>query len=621
EKDPDPELPELASESGILAKLTDALRFTNGLTNVPLQTLPRIANCYVVTDRTLARDLAGQFPQCWFLTAEGVNYHGQAVSGGKKNGAGPLALKRELRELSQAEQVKQAELDLAQESVSELDRSIALLSTQLDSLRAQQQAQEKEVYALDHQSRKLDEESERFRTTLSNSRLELEALSRERTHLQNSLEHDRNSLDASERLRAGEDRALESARERLADLQAEVAKAAEEHATVRANLASLEERRLSLQGNQARLELLVRELAERQSQLACEAEQLTNGRTEFVASNALLEAKGAELRSSISRSELAEKNLADRESELRARLAAIDDQLKQLRIEAQQIHDRRSELQVSLARAESDLAHLEQTCQQELQITLQQLTEGVETVEDEETLQRIEADYAELLRKIEALGPVNPQALEEFEQAEQRQDFLNAQRQDLLDSIRDTEKAIHEIDGESRKRFTEAFQAINANFREMFQVLFGGGIGEMRLTDEENAAESGIDIVASPPGKKLQSVLLLSGGEKSLTAMALLMAIFQYTPSPFCILDEVDAPLDEPNIDRLTRLLKQMAHQTQFIVITHAKATMEAAQALYGVTMQEPGISKLVSVRFKPAAPSQKQIETKIEEDLQPVIA
>ncbi|MBV9441317.1 MAG: AAA family ATPase, partial [Acidobacteriaceae bacterium] len=186
-----------------------------------------------------------------------------------------------------------------------------------------------------------------------------------------------------------------------------------------------------------------------------------------------------------------------------------------------------------------------------------------------------------------------------------------------------TEKAIGEIDTESRKRFGEAFHAINANFREMFKNLFGGGTGEMRLTDEENLAESGIDIVASPPGKRLQSVLLLSGGEKSLTAMALLMSVFQYTPSPFCILDEVDAPLDEPNIERLTKLLRNMAEQTQFIVITHSKRTMEAAQALYGVTMQEPGVSRLVSVKFdavqierKPRAAS-----TVKEEELEPVLA
>ena len=126
----------------------------------------------------------------------------------------------------------------------------------------------------------------------------------------------------------------------------------------------------------------------------------------------------------------------------------------------------------------------------------------------------------------------------------------------------------------------------------------------MRLTDETNLAQSGIDIMASPPGKKLQHIALLSGGEKSLTAMALLMAIFRYTPSPFCILDEVDAPLEEPNNQRLTRLIKEMSTDTQFIVITHAKGTMEAAQALYGVTMQEPGVSKLVSVKFEPLAAS-----------------
>ena len=220
-------------------------------------------------------------------------------------------------------------------------------------------------------------------------------------------------------------------------------------------------------------------------------------------------------------------------------------------------------------------------------------------------MEAIEQHYEEVRARIEALGPVNPQALEEFKEAQQRYDFLNAQRQDLIDSIRDTEKAIQELDTESRRRFQEAFEAVNAHFKEMFRTLFGGGQGEMRLTDETNLAESGIDIMASPPGKKLQHVALLSGGEKSLTAMALLMAIFRYTPSPFCILDEVDAPLDEANIQRLSRLIKEMAMDTQFIVITHAKRTMEVAESLYGVTMQEPGISKLVSVKFDPLPTTQ----------------
>ncbi|MGC8795068.1 MAG: chromosome segregation protein SMC, partial [Bryobacteraceae bacterium] len=167
---------------------------------------------------------------------------------------------------------------------------------------------------------------------------------------------------------------------------------------------------------------------------------------------------------------------------------------------------------------------------------------------------------------------------------------------------RDTEQAIREIDAETRKRFQEAFAAINQNFGEMFQRLFGGGTAEMRLTDPENLADSGIDIVASPPGKRLQNVLLLSGGEKALTALALLLAVFKYQPSPFCVLDEVDAPLDDPNIDRLMRILREMSAQTQFIIITHTKRTMEAADTLYGVTMQEPGVSKLVSVKLPASA-------------------
>jgi DNA repair exonuclease SbcCD ATPase subunit len=203
------------------------------------------------------------------------------------------------------------------------------------------------------------------------------------------------------------------------------------------------------------------------------------------------------------------------------------------------------------------------------------------------------------LNRIEALGPVNPQFREEFHKAQQRHNFLSTQRQDLIDSIRDTEKAIQEIDQVSRQEFAEAFEAINANFRVMFQSLFGGGTGEMRLTDQENLAETGIDIVCSPPGKRLQNVLLLSGGEKALAAVALLMAIFRYQPSPFCVMDEVDAPLAEADIGRFCGLLREMSSQTQFVVITHSKTTMDAAQALYEVTMQEPGVSRLVSLRFR----------------------
>jgi chromosome segregation protein len=196
------------------------------------------------------------------------------------------------------------------------------------------------------------------------------------------------------------------------------------------------------------------------------------------------------------------------------------------------------------------------------------------------------------------MGPVNMMALEEYKESAQRHEFLETQRKDLLDSIENTQATIKEIDQISRTKFDEAFVRINENFSVTFSRLFGGGQAFMRLTDEENTIDSGIDIVSQPPGKKLQNVLLLSGGEKALTALSLLVGVFQYQPSPFCVLDEVDAPLDETNVGRLADMLRSMAGDTQFVIVTHSKRMMTAADVIYGVTMQEPGVSKIVSVHL-----------------------
>jgi chromosome segregation protein len=596
------ELPQPTIWDRSLTKLTSVLRFTNGLSELPRHLLPRIANCYVAADCALARRLATQYPHCWFLTPEGSSYHGRAVSGGKESSAGPLALKRELREITALEETKHQELAAAQATVTDLERRILQLGEHLETLRSEQQSQEKDVLALDHESRKLGEESQRAGANLAHALHELERISRDRVKLEESRALDHSSLAQAEQARAAEESALEAARELLSALQSEVARAAEDHAAVRAYLASLEERRRSLAAGRERLETQLRDFTNRRENIQREAQRQAAEKAQFLDGNQELAVKLAELKTVVNATGSSAARLAEREAELRARLAASEEELKRLRAAAQELQEKRGEWQVALARGESDIKHLDETCRKELGTTLSQLLEGSETTPGEAQLAEIEARYSEVRRKIDALGPVNPAALEEFEEASQRHEFLHTQRQDLLDSIRDTEEAIREIDGESRKRFGEAFHAINAHFKVMFQVLFGGGIGEMRLTDEDNLADSGIDIVASPPGKRLQSVLLLSGGEKSLTAMALLMSIFQYAPSPFCVLDEVDAPLDEPNIERLTRLLKEMSDQTQFIVITHAKRTMEAAQSLYGVTMQEPGVSKLVSVKFKSSA-------------------
>jgi chromosome segregation protein len=193
-----------------------------------------------------------------------------------------------------------------------------------------------------------------------------------------------------------------------------------------------------------------------------------------------------------------------------------------------------------------------------------------------------------LKAKIDRLGPVNMMAIEQFDELETRHAFLTTQRKDLVDSIAQTTEAIKRIDETSKARFAEAFAAIQENFQSTFSTLFGGGHAGLTLIDEHDPLESGIDIVASPPGKRLQSVQLLSGGEKALTAIALMFAIFQYKPSPFCLLDEIDAPLDDANVGRFVEMLRGMLD----------RRTMEIANRLYGVTMEEPGVSKLISVQL-----------------------
>ena len=636
-------LPDLSAEPGVAGRLRDTLRLTNGFAHSTEDLLPRLAHCFLATDRAEAQRLSELHPDCFFLMPDGSTYHGHAVTGGRKTGGGPLALKRELRELTGQVEIREREADSLTAEVEGLEQESARLREELEFLRHEQQAQEKDALALDHEQRKLAEEFARAGSRLSVARLELERLAREDQRSRTLREQNQVLVSEKEKARFDQERELELARGEFGRLQAHGQAIGEEHAALRAELAGLDERVRAERTAAGRLEMQIRQLTARREELARDLERMGVERARLLADNIELDARAGELAIATAHSAGEVTRLAEEEIAGRAALVGIEESLKALRSEAQAAQERRSAFEVELVKKQAELKYVDETSRKELGIGAGELVAGATAAElaagaatelvagattelapgeaatekasaagahaaaaasqalpelDEAGVAEAEQRYQEVRAKIEALGPVNAQALEEFQEAQHRYDFLNTQRQDLLDSIRDTEKAIHELDVESRRRFKDAFDLINENFREMFRTLFGGGQGEMRLTDEANLADSGIDIMASPPGKKLQNVALLSGGEKSLTAMALLMAIFRYTPSPFCILDEVDAPLDEANILRLSRLIKEMSAETQFIVITHAKRTMESAAALYGVTMQEPGLSKLVSVRF-----------------------
>jgi chromosome segregation protein len=213
-------------------------------------------------------------------------------------------------------------------------------------------------------------------------------------------------------------------------------------------------------------------------------------------------------------------------------------------------------------------------------------------------LEKAKADIQTQREKLNKMGPVNLVAIEEHAELKERYDFLSKQQLDLTTAKDDLHKAILKINRTTRELFVETFANIQKHFSDYYRLLFGGGSAELLMLDEENVLECGIEIVARPPGKKLQHLALLSGGEKALTAIALLFALFKVKPSPFCILDEIDAPLDESNVDRFCKVLKDFIVGSQFILITHNKRTMNLADALYGITMTQIGVSRIVSVRF-----------------------
>jgi chromosome segregation protein len=212
----------------------------------------------------------------------------------------------------------------------------------------------------------------------------------------------------------------------------------------------------------------------------------------------------------------------------------------------------------------------------------------------------IEKLIEELKRQLDNMGPVNLDAVHEYDELEERYKFLEAQNTDLTNSRRELLDVIAQINSTTRKLFSETFDQVRINFREMFAELFGGGRADLSLLDESDPLNCGIEISAKPPGKQLQSISLLSGGERSMVAVALLFAIYMVRPSPFCILDEVDAAMDEGNINRFIRVLERFVEQSQFIIITHNKRTIAKADVLYGVTMEERGVSKLVGMKLTP---------------------
>ena len=281
---------------------------------------------------------------------------------------------------------------------------------------------------------------------------------------------------------------------------------------------------------------------------------------------------------------------------LQQQVDQADSELTEANREQKQLLARQSQADVQKNRYELKLDNALAYLQEEYSLTF----EGAEAQADPEIDQQVaQTEVSRLKQAIEKLGPVNLNAIEQYQQVEERYDFLTTQRDDLLSAKEQLFETMDEMDDEVKTRFFTTFQAIREKFNVVFPNMFGGGRAELVLTDPDDLLNTGIEIEAQPPGKKLQSLSLLSGGERALTAIALLFSIIQVRPVPFCVLDEVESALDEANVARFGRYLSAFQNDTQFIVVTHRKGTMEAADVLYGVTMQESGVSKIISVRLE----------------------
>ena len=579
--------------------LKKSIRVLNGFGTSLEVILPKLGNGYIVPDPAIARDLALSSPDAFFLSQSGECFHNVTVTGGKQRSEGPLSMKRELREVLRLLDDLERGLREKEMLVLTLGREIKELTARVERLEDERREAEKQAMTSGHLLQQLDGEMVRVSERIEVSERELQRLTAEHQEQESLIGLRQCELGGIEERRTQLEAQIASGQERLAVLRGQRDLAAESTSQRAARVAALEERRRSAAILLERIQVLVSEMEERAGALRAQIESARAEIAQRQNENVQLAEQLVQLEAERNAGETREGLMQFESEQARARLTEIEELLRGTRQMLDQARDRRGDLSAAAAKLQSDLQHLADACLNELGIerallvadtTIPRLT-GEELAAEDQA-------HREMKSRLDAMGPVNMMALEEYKETAERHGFLEMQRKDLLDAIENTTATIREIDQVSRQKFDEAFSKINENFQSTFRKLFGGGHGFMRLTDQENSAESGIDVVASPPGKKLQNVLLLSGGEKALTALALLVGIFQYAPSPFCILDEVDAPLDEANIGRFTELVRELSVQTQFVLITHSKKTMSIAPVLYGVTMQEPGISKLVSVRF-----------------------
>ena len=599
ESDADATAEGLRGQEGVLTVLTDVVKIPSQFES---QVLGFLKNVAVVDGIRTALKLRPEFPGWTFVTAEGDTLSQEGVlTGGTAESAqsGVIQRRREIKELSLQREEAAGKLALAQASLKKLEETVKNLSSELENAKKKNTEKELQVVSLKKDLERAETELRNAGIAVERSEADLQKTQGQKARIEEDLETVTERLVEIREKKLMLETSVSAADEELKSSREGVEESQREVTDLQVRLAQKEQ---ELKGLNSQLEILQRshsEVVEQLSKMSSESEK--SG--EVLSSHqVLVEAKKVELERRIRET-----------AEAKSQMSVARDEFEQLSTEVRSLEASVTEAVMNLGDVRSQKSDsqlkVEQQRMKEQYLTQQiyerymiQLAEVAEQYRHQEVdLAAMEVELTDLKSRLSKIGDVNLSAIQEFDDLKTRYEFLSKQYTDLTESKDQLRRVIERINRICSKRFKETFELVNERFKTVFPVLFGGGEAHLTLVEDPEKDDVGIDIVARPPGKKLQSVSLLSGGEKALTAVSLIFSIFLVKPSPFCLLDEVDAPLDDANVSRFNDLVKEMAKRSQIIVVTHNKHTMKVNNILYGVTMEEKGVSKMVSVNLSEA--------------------
>ena len=585
----------LTAAPGLIGNLLDYVRAD---ANVAPLVAHLLHNTFLVEDLATALKLRRTDLHLRFVTpgGEAIDLYGR-VAGGQPDSedASLLGRRQEIRALGTVIAHEKARLATLEYRLSSEETRRDILARRLEALASQIGEFREQEREQGHQRQSSLNDVQRLQARLEQLEGERSRLAGRDQELQASVQSQSERLQTVEQQAKGLEESISVCEERLQHAEAIRREKLDQLAALQVERATVAEMVQSLKRDSERLRHIERSHQQNIERLDREAEQAVQNRRQLIDQGQQIEAELKELHEGREQLDEERDNRQQHWAGVNARNRELEESISRLQRELNTHRERRHQLELQITEFDNQASHIQERLEEEQQIDVETVGAPEEKVDPETTEQRLDR----LRQSLHRLGSVHLGVLEEYDEQKERYDFLCQQRDDLVVAAEDLKKTLRLIDRTARRMFVETFEQIRIKFKETFSRFFPGGQADLLLEADVDPLEANIDIIARPRGKRLQSITLLSGGERALTAISLLFAIYLVKPSPFCILDEVDAPLDDANIGRFIRVLKEFARTTQFIMVTHNKISMAAADTLHGVTMPEEGVSQLVSVRME----------------------